>query len=121
MVTSAVWSGARRLPPGHRRINFMVRARKLKLRLSDAVHNKFDTAILLSADSDLAPPINAIKKTFPEKRIVVAFPPRLSSVELSKIAHAYFQIGRAKFAHSLFPLQVMKVDGTILERPSTWQ
>lgn len=89
--------------------------------LSDAVNNTFDTALLLSADSDLCPLISSIKKTFPEKRVVVAFPPHRSSVELSKIAHAYFTIGRAKFAHSLLPPQIKKEDGTILKCPSTWK
>lgn len=88
---------------------------------SDAAKNKFDTALLLSADSDLAPLVTAIKNTFTQKRVVVAFPPKRSSIELSSLAHAYLHIGRAKFAHSLFPDRVKRADGFILKRPPRWE
>jgi len=88
---------------------------------SDAAKDRFDTALLLSADSDLAPLVMAIKNTFTQKRVVVAFPPKRSSVELSSVAHAYLHIGRAKFAHSLFPDKVKRADGFILQRPPTWK
>ena len=89
--------------------------------LSDAVKDKFDTALLLSADSDLAPLVRAIKNTFTQKRIVVAFPPKRGSVELSNIAHACLRIGRTIFARSLLPDNVKKADGFILQRPPTWK
>jgi len=89
--------------------------------LSDAVKDKFDTALLLSADSDLAPLIRAIKNTFSQKRVVVVFPPKRDSVELRNIAHACLRIGRANLARSLFPDNVRKADGFILQRPPTWK
>ena len=89
--------------------------------LSDAVKDKFDTALLLSADSDLAPLIRAIKSTFTQKRVVVVFPPKRDSVELRNIAHACLRIGRANLARSLFPDNVRKADGFILQRPPTWK
>ena len=89
--------------------------------LSDAVKGKFDTALLLSADSDLVPLIRAIKNTFTQKRIVVAFPPARWSVELQSVAHAFFTIGRVNLTRSLFPDQVKKADGFILQRPLTWR
>jgi len=89
--------------------------------LLDAVNNEFDMALLLSADSDLTPPVSAIKNTFPHKRIIIAFPPKRESVELSNIAHACLRIGRANFARSLFPDKVKKADGFILQRPPTWK
>jgi len=89
--------------------------------LSDAVNDEFDVALLLSADSDLVPPVRAIKNTFTQKRIVVAFPPKRESTELSNIAHACLRIGRANFARSLFPDKVKKADGFVLQRPSTWK
>ena len=89
--------------------------------LSDAVKGKFDTALLLSADSDLVPLIRAIKNTFTQKRIVVAFPPARWSVELQSVAHAFFTIGRVNLTRSLFPDKVKKADGFILQRPLTWR
>jgi len=89
--------------------------------LSDAVKDRFDTALLLSADSDLAPLVRAIKNTFTQKRVVVVFPPKRDSVELRNIAHACLRIGRANLARSLFPDNVRKADGFILRRPPTWK
>lgn len=40
-----------------------------------AYRNLYDTALLISGDSDLIPPIRAVLDNFPEKRIVAAFPP----------------------------------------------
>jgi len=89
--------------------------------LSDAINDKFDIALLLSADSDLIPPVRAIKNTFTQKRIIAVFPPKRESVELSGIAHACLRVGRANFARSLFPDEVKKADGFILQRPATWK
>lgn len=43
--------------------------------LQDAITDSFDTALIISADSDLIAPIAAVRKLFPHKRIVVARPP----------------------------------------------
>ena len=43
--------------------------------MEDCINNKTDTLILVSADSDLIPPLESIKRTFPEKTLKVYFPP----------------------------------------------
>lgn len=88
--------------------------------LADAFMNSFDVAILISADSDLTGPIKHIKRLFPEKQVIVAFPPSRFSYELQAVAHAWFNIGRKKFKESVFPDQVTKKDGHILTRPGRW-
>jgi len=88
--------------------------------MSDVFENRFDTALLVSGDSDLAAPIQSVRRFFPEKRVVVAFPPQTFSVELTKHAHAYFTIGRANIAKSLFPMEVRKADGFVLRCPDRW-
>jgi uncharacterized LabA/DUF88 family protein len=89
--------------------------------LSDAYQDMFDTAILVSADSDLTAPILAIKNLFPDKRIVVAFPPQRHSVQLQRLAHGSLQIGRATLAKSVFPNKVPKPGGFILQKPPEWK
>jgi uncharacterized LabA/DUF88 family protein len=89
--------------------------------MKDAFYDNFDSALLISADSDLKAPIVAIKEMFPGKRIVVVFPPERKSYELSKIADAYFHISRSKLAKSLFPEEVKKEDGYILKCPDKWK
>ena len=88
--------------------------------LTDAYQDMFDTAILVSADSDLTAPVLAIKNQFPDKRIIIAFPPQRHSVQLERLAHGSLQIGRAILAKSVFPNRVPKADGFILQKPAEW-
>ena len=88
--------------------------------LSDAFENKFDTALLVSADSDLVPAVRAIKSLFPKKRVVVAFPPKRFSAEMAAAAHAYFTILPAVLKKSLFPKQVTSRSGFLLTSPLKW-
>ncbi len=50
--------------------------------ICDAIEDKYDTAILITGDSDLTPAIHAVKRFRPEKRILIAFPPNRYSLEL---------------------------------------
>ena len=50
--------------------------------IADCVLNATDTIILVSADSDLVPPLEFIQQHYPEKRIKVYFPPSNFSCEL---------------------------------------
>lgn len=88
--------------------------------LSDAFNDSFDTALLISGDSDLVPPIIALRSKYPEKRIVVAFPPARWSERLKEVANAYFIIGKAKFQKSMFTDDIIKENGYILKRPEKW-
>jgi len=65
--------------------------------------------------------IKKFKQLFPDKKVVVAFPPARFSFALEKIAHASFVIGRKKIADSLFPDEVVKADGYVLKRPDEWK
>jgi uncharacterized LabA/DUF88 family protein len=89
--------------------------------MSDAYQGHFDTALLVSADSDLTAPIVTIKNLFPEKRVIIAFPPMRHSVQLQRLAHGYLQIGRANLAKSIFPDKLQKADGFTLQKPSEWK
>ena len=88
--------------------------------MTDAFQDTFDSALLMSADSDLTAPVRSIRRLFPEKRIVLAFPPQRFSAELAKQGNAHFNIGRANVAKSLFPNEVQKSDGFVLRKPDKW-
>jgi hypothetical protein len=88
--------------------------------LVDAFRDRFDTALIVSADSDLKGPIVAVRREFPSRRIVAIFPPERHSVELACVASAYFTLGRARIESSLFPPEVRKADGFVLECPAEW-
>jgi uncharacterized LabA/DUF88 family protein len=89
--------------------------------LSDAFTDRFDAALLISADSDLVGPIQKVRHLFPEKRMIVVFPPARHSNALKNVAHACLHLDRATLIKSVFPDQVAKPDGFVLHRPSKWR
>ncbi len=89
--------------------------------LKDAFQDAFDVAILISADSDLIAPIAAVRKLFPEKRVIVACPPSRFSVNLARAAHGYFKIGHGSLGKSLLPEEIVSAAGFKLRRPSAWR
>jgi uncharacterized LabA/DUF88 family protein len=89
--------------------------------LADAFEDRFDTALLVSGDSDLVPPIRTIGRLFPKKRVVVAFPPRRKSGHLKRAAAAYFTIGEGIFRRSQFPERITLPNGHVLSRPRRWR
>jgi len=88
--------------------------------LSDAYEDAFDTALLVSGDSDLSGAVQRTQALFSGKRVVVAFPPARASERLRNLATASFTIGRAILAKSLFPPVLTKADGYRLCKPPEW-
>jgi uncharacterized LabA/DUF88 family protein len=88
--------------------------------LVDAFDDAFGTALLISGDSDLLPPILAIKSKFPQKRIGVYFPPKRHSIQLQNHVDFSGLIGKQKLRDSQLPDQVTKKSGFVLVRPSHW-
>jgi len=86
--------------------------------VKDAYNDVYDTAILISADSDLVPPIQTIKAL--GKQVVCAFPPRNNSTQLRRTANGYFTIGRAKLYQSRLPNSITLASGHILTPPTSW-
>ncbi len=86
---------------------------------SDAVQDKFDTAILISADSDLIPPIQAISTLFPDKRVGVVIPLGRQAKELKQVADFNFKIERNRLKQCLFPKEY-DVGGIKITAPEKW-
>jgi len=88
--------------------------------MADAFQDKFDVALLISADSDLSRAVQKIQAIFPHKYVVAVFPPGRFSSELKAVARVNFQLGRGKISDSLFPDEIIKVDGYKLIKPKQW-
>jgi uncharacterized LabA/DUF88 family protein len=88
--------------------------------VEDGVQDRYDMALLISADSDLCPAIRAIKRLRPEKRIIAAFPPRRNSDDLKRAVDGYLSIGHAAIRRSQLPPQVITSAGIVLSRPKRW-
>jgi uncharacterized LabA/DUF88 family protein len=86
----------------------------------DAFNDRLDSAILVSGDSDLVPPIEMIRQYRPEKKVIVAFPPNRKSDDLARVAHGSFWINEKALRVSLLPDPVIKANGYKLFRPTKW-
>lgn len=84
--------------------------------LTDCFEDKTDTVVLISADSDLIPPLEQINRLFPHKGIKVYFPPMnyshdIKDILLQKRSRPVLLINNLKkFTDSIMPDEVS--DGT---------
>lgn len=86
----------------------------------DAFQDKYDTAMLISGDSDLVPPIRSIHDNHSQKRVFVAFPPKRHNQTVALSAKGSMSIGRKKLVDSQFLQNVTKKDGYVLSKPNGW-
>jgi uncharacterized LabA/DUF88 family protein len=88
--------------------------------LEDGVNGLYDTALLVSADSDMTPAVRALKRLAPGVAVVAAMPPNRNSAGLAAVCDAAMPIGIAKVRQAQLPKSVM--DGPHpLTRPEHWK
>lgn len=85
----------------------------------DAMRGDFDSAVLLSGDTDMIPAIAAVRGTF-GKEVVVLAPPHRGVRALGEKADAHLHISRSKFAQSQLPNPVVTRKRGELFRPPEW-
>jgi len=87
-----------------------------------AYNNTFDTAILITGDSDIVPAIKAIKESFPAKKIGVVIPIGRSSEEMKNICDFHMKMKQKHLRDSQFPDRIIidPENNLFLERPPTW-
>ncbi|GAA4693439.1 NYN domain-containing protein [Phytohabitans rumicis] len=88
--------------------------------VEDAALDRFDIALIVSADSDLCPAIRAVRRIRPGSKIIAIFPPKRHSDELKRTADAVYWLGRDKLRQSQLPPEVITPSGIKLTRPSYW-
>lgn len=88
--------------------------------LDDAYDDRYDVAMIISGDGDLAPSIQSVRDRFPEKGLFVAFPPRRHSSELRRVALAALTISKAVIRSSRLPDPVYTSSGIALKAPAGW-
>lgn len=88
--------------------------------MKDAFQDRFDVALLISADSDLVSPVRTVRQLFPNKRVISIFPPGRFSSALKSVSTGTLRIGHAELSKSLLPDQVDK-NGITLQRPNSWR
>jgi uncharacterized LabA/DUF88 family protein len=86
----------------------------------DAFQDNYDVAMLISGDSDLVPPINAVHRHFKDKRVFIAFPPKRHNSSMALVSKGSFIIGRKKLADAQFDDEVISKTGYKLRKPIEW-
>ena len=94
--------------------------------LDDAYRDRFDRALLISADSDLAPPIRMVLDRFPKKQIRVLTPiGRNHSWALVNAAgglKSAKKLSRAHLDMSLLPKRITNANGDVIAtRPNSYE
>jgi hypothetical protein len=89
--------------------------------LIDAQEDRFDDAILVTADSDQVGPVRHITECHPDKRVIVAYPPGRHSADLEPpVSTKSFHLQRKEFEECQLPPEVKSKNGFMLQKPISW-
>ena len=83
-----------------------------------AIKDQFDTAVIVSGDSDLIPSIEAVKSTFPAKRIGVVIPMGRRAEALKNSCDLHIKMKEKHLRTSQFPDEIDLGDDEKLVRPA---
>lgn len=86
-----------------------------------SIQEKYDKAIIISGDSDLIPSIEAVKSTFPHKKIGVIIPIGRSAEQLKQTCDFYMKMKEKHLKASMLSDVINLGDGKKLERPQRWR
>jgi uncharacterized LabA/DUF88 family protein len=90
--------------------------------LADVYQKRCDITMLVSADSDLVPPIERIKELAPSHKIIVCFPPNRHSFNLKKWSNGIKTLTEYKmYEECVLPETITLPDGFLLKRPDKWK
>lgn len=79
--------------------------------VEDAFTNEFDKAIIISADTDLTPPINSVKSFHTDKEIIVIAPPKRKA--RCRALNPIYEISKGKLKNNLLPESAKDGNNTI--------
>ena len=85
-----------------------------------AIADLYDTALIVSGDSDLIPALEAVKQTFPDKKIIVVIPIGRHAEALKQTAHAHMKLKVKHLQTCQFEDKIRK-DSLVLIRPPSWK
>ncbi len=89
--------------------------------VEDAALQRYDTALVISADSDLCPAVRSAKRLHPGGKVIIVFPPNRHSDELKRSGDSAFTVGDAALRQAQLPETVTDHRGIVFTRPATWK
>ena len=96
----------------------------ISIKLFQCAYNDiFDTALVVTGDSDIAPAILAVKESFPAKRIGLVIPIGRSAETMKNVCDFHMKIKEKHLRNSQFPDSIIINAGKniTLNRPSSWK
>jgi|694.fasta_scaffold16160_12 uncharacterized LabA/DUF88 family protein len=88
--------------------------------VADAFEDQFDTCYLISADTDLVPPLQLIKTKIPSKVIVAVSPPnRPHGQQIRSIAHRALKLNAAQLGRCRLP-ENFEFEGKQMQCPAEY-
>lgn len=89
--------------------------------VADAFLDRFDTAYIVSADTDLVPPLRTVADQFPAKNLVAVGPPRQNfGAEITAITQRQIRLRPPNLERNLLPAQMTSLSGSLLSRPDVY-
>lgn len=88
--------------------------------LEHAALHQYDKAILISADSDMVPAVEAARRVQPGSEFLLVLPPGRDSAHLRRTVGAFVKMSDATVRQTQLPSTVFTVDGRPLVRPPHW-
>lgn len=90
--------------------------------LLDCINDIVDTIVLVSADSDQIPTIQAIKNQYPSKKLKVYFPPERNSADIKQHVNpiVYLENHEDKFKEAVMPT-IVEVGNKKYTKPGDWK
>ncbi len=89
--------------------------------IDGAYRNDFDTALLISGDTDLVPAIELVKSRFPSKQVHVVIPRGRRVMELENVCDAHYKIRTGVLKHCLLPNPYLHSSGMRIACPHDWE
>lgn len=86
-----------------------------------AVRNEYDTAAIITGDSDLIPSIKIVSSTFPSKSIWSIIPIGRDAKELINCCNKHMRIKEKHLQTSIFPDEIKLNDSSKLICPIKWK
>lgn len=89
--------------------------------LVDTFSSSYDTALIISGDGDLVPPIKVVRKLFGHKKIYVSFPPERFATSLQQSCHKLVDsVHGGNLSVCQLPEEVTLPSKYVLRRPVEW-
>ena len=89
--------------------------------LANVYQKRCDLTVLVSADSDLVPPIERIKEINPTHKIITCFPPNRHSTNLKNWSNGIKKLSDWRLYETcMLPETITLPNGFILSRPNKW-